>query len=185
MADKYTAGLLALRDDALPRRRRLRPSRLALALLAILSLFLFAACEPAPPAFPEAPFDSGAGRRIVYSVEQQRVWWVDEHDNVVNSYLVSGRANTPRPGHYHVFSKSRHTTSINGASRMEFMVRFTWGNSAAIGFHSIPVDRRGRALQSEAELGQYRSAGCIRQRYADAAGLYDFAQVGTLVVVVK
>ncbi len=185
MADQYTAGLLALRGDALPRRRRLRPARLALGLLAILSMFLFAACEPAPPAFPEAPFDSGSGRRLIYSVEQQRVWWVDEHEVVVNSYLVSGRANTPRPGTYQVFSKSRHTTSLNGASRMEFMVRFTWGNSAAIGFHSIPVDRRGRPLQSEAELGQYRSAGCIRQRYADAAGLYDFAHVGTTVVVVK
>ena len=185
MADQYTAGLHVLRDDALPRRRRLRPTRVALGLLAVLSVFLLAACQPAPPAFPEAPFDSGSGRRLVYSVEQQRVWWIDEHDVVVNSYLVSGRANTPRPGHYQVFSKSRHTTSLNGASRMEFMVRFTWGNSAAIGFHSIPVDRRGRPLQSEAELGQYRSAGCIRQRYADAAGLYDFAQVGTAVVVVK
>ena len=185
MADQYTAGMLALRDDAVPTRRRRRPARIAFGLLAIVAMFLLAGCQPAPPPFPEAPYDSGAGRRVVYSVEQQRVWWVDDANVVVNSYLVSGRANTPRPGHYNVYSKSRHTTSLNGAARMEFMVRFTWGNSAAIGFHSIPVDRRGRPLQSEAELGQYRSAGCIRQRYADAAGLYDFAQVGTAVVVVK
>lgn len=184
MADNSTARLLALRDDAPPARRRFRPARAAIGLVAILAVFLLAACQPPPP-FPEAPFDSGSGRRIVYSVEQQRVWWVDDQNVVVNSYLVSGRANTPRPGHYNVFSKSRHTTSLNGSSRMEFMVRFTWGNSAAIGFHSIPVNRRGQPLQSEAELGQYRSAGCIRQRYADAAGLYDFAQVGTAVVVVK
>ncbi len=157
---------------------------LAVVVIALGTVLMGAGVAGAQDGAP-LPFDSGMGRRVVYSVEQQRVWWVDEHDVVVNSYLVSGRANTPRPGHYHVFSKSRHTTSLNGASRMEFMVRFTWGNSAAIGFHSIPVDRRGRPLQSEAELGQYRSAGCIRQRYADAAGLYDFAQVGTPVVVVK
>ncbi len=185
MADQHTAAALAPHDLTPARRRRVRPAQVALGALAIVAMFLLAACQPPPPAFPDAPFDSGSGRRLIYSVEQQRVWWVDEHEVVVNSYLVSGRANTPRPGHYAVFSKSRHTTSLNGASRMEFMVRFTWGNSAAIGFHSIPVDRRGRPLQSEAELGQYRSAGCIRQRYADAAGLYDFAQVGTPVVVVK
>jgi lipoprotein-anchoring transpeptidase ErfK/SrfK len=63
------------------------------------------------------------------------------------------------------------------------MVRFARGETLAIGFHSIPVDRNGRPLQSESELGQYRSAGCIRQRKADAARLYDWAPVGTTVVV--
>jgi lipoprotein-anchoring transpeptidase ErfK/SrfK len=131
------------------------------------------------------PADSGMGRRVVFSVGQQRVWWVEENGLVSNTYLVSGKANTPELGTYHVFSKSRHTTSLDGGARMEFMVRFTWGNSAAIGFHSIPVNRRGQLLQGEDALGTPQSAGCVRQRWGDAAALYDWAQVGTQVVVVK
>jgi len=148
--------------------------------------------EPAPEAAPAPAFDqrglpadSGAFRRVVYSVGQQRVWWVEDSGEVVNTYLVSGRAGTPGVGTYHVFSKSRYTSSLNGAARMEHMVRFAWGRSAAIGFHSIPVNGRGQPLQSEAELGSYRSAGCVRQANGDAAALYEWAQVGTQVVVVK
>lgn len=67
---------------------------------------------------------------------------------------------------------------------MEFMVRFARGRRLAIGFHSIPVRRRGGApIQSEAELGQFRSAGCVRQSYADAARMWEFAHLGTPVVV--
>lgn len=116
---------------------------------------------------------------------QQRVWWVEANGLVSNVYPVSGKAGTPKPGHYSVFSKSVTTTSVNGKARMNHMVRFAHGRGAAIGFHSIPVDRRGRPLQSEAELGQYRSAGCVRQRNSDAALLYLWANVGTKVVVVK
>lgn len=129
------------------------------------------------------PAQSGVGRRIVYSISRQQVWLVDSRpaDRVVRNYAVSGRRNLPKPGAYRVFSKSRHTTS--GSLRMEYMVRFARGSRLAIGFHSIPVTRSGRPIQSEAELGGFRSSGCVRQSLADAAALWDFAPVGTVVVV--
>lgn len=138
---------------------------------------------PAVAAGAPLPANSGAGRRIVYSVSQQRVWLVDDRPtgHVARSYAVSGRRNLPRPGTYRVFSKSRHTTS--GAVRMEYMVRFAQGSRLAIGFHSIPVNRSGKPIQTEAELGSFRSSGCVRQSLADAAALWDSAPVGTTVVV--
>lgn len=158
-----------------------RPLRTGVALLLLASTVLLGACQPA---YPPLPGGSGDGRRVVYSLGQQRVWWVEADGRVVNSYLVSGRRNLPRRGTYQVFSKSRHAWSTGGAT-MEYMIRFTWGSSLAIGFHSIPRDRNGRPLQSEAQLGQPLSAGCIRQRDADAAALWNWAPVGTKVVVVK
>ena len=144
---------------------------------------------PAPPAPPPSPFaawplpgGSGQGRRVVYSVGQQRVWWVEADGTVVNTYRVSGRAGTPRTGTYSVFSKSRYASS--GSARMEYMIRFTYGRSLAIGFHGIPTSG-GRPLQSEAQLGQPLSHGCVRQRVSDAAGLWNWAPVGTRVDVVK
>jgi lipoprotein-anchoring transpeptidase ErfK/SrfK len=67
---------------------------------------------------------------------------------------------------------------------MEYMVRFVYGNTRWIGFHSIPRDRAGRLSQPLSALGTPTSSGCIRQRLSNAAQLYRFAPVGTRVVVV-
>lgn len=138
---------------------------------------------PPEPQYPALPAGSGSGRRVVYSNSQQRVWIVEGSGEVVGSWLVSGRRGMPRAGVYRVFSKSRYSSARGGRVKMEFMVRFARGRRLAIGFHSIPVDRRRRPIQSEAELGQYRSAGCVRQRWANAQTLWNWAPIGTVVVV--
>ena len=98
---------------------------------------------------------------------------------------MSGRRGIPKPGTYQVFSRSRWSSANGGRVRMEFMVRFVKTKGLAIGFHSIPVDRRGRPIQSEDELGQPRSKGCVRQRRADAEHLWNWAPDGTVVRVTR
>lgn len=136
---------------------------------------------PAPPR-PQAPAGSGAGKRIVYCVTCQQVWLTESDNTVSRTYRVSGRAGVPRRGTYSVFSKS--TTAFSGRVTMAYMVRFARGRTLAIGFHAIPRDRRGQPIQSESELGSYRSKGCVRQSDADAGALWNFAPVGTPVVVI-
>ena len=139
-----------------------------------------------PPRWPPVPEGAGEGRRVVYSNAQHRVWLVQGNGEVVDSWLVSGRKGVPSVGTYSVFSKSRHSSARGGRVRMEYMTRFVRGRRLAIGFHSIPVYRRdGRPIQGENELGQYRSAGCVRQRNSDAAKMWEFASMGTTVVVVE
>ncbi len=139
--------------------------------------------QPAPPG-PAAPAGSGSGKRIVYCVTCQRVWLVESDERVSRTHPVSGRAGVPRRGTYSVFSKSVRSSSVNGKVTLAHMVRFARGRTLAIGFHAIPRDRRGRPIQSEAELGQYRSAGCVRQSDRDAGALWNFAPLGTKVVVI-
>jgi lipoprotein-anchoring transpeptidase ErfK/SrfK len=131
-----------------------------------------------------APPNSGAGRRIVYSNSGQRVWLVEANGEVVKTHRVSGRLGIPRPGTYAVYSKSLNTYSmLNPSIRWSYMVRFVRtasGNN--IGFHEIPTGPRGR-LQTEAQLGQPLSSGCVRQATPDAIFLYHWAPVGTPVVV--
>lgn len=134
--------------------------------------------QPLPPS-------SGTGRRVVYDISAQRVWLVRGDGEVARSYLVSGsRYDQVVPGTYPVFSTSRHAVSWHGTETMEYMVRFTRGDNSNIGFHDIPVRAAtGRAVQSLARLGTPLSDGCIRQRERDAAALWQFAPVGTPVVV--
>jgi hypothetical protein len=140
---------------------------------------------PFPPfAMVPVPANSGAGRRIVYSNPQQRVWFVADDGTVEYTYRVSGRRGVPGAGTYSVFSKSRVASAGHDGITMRNMVRFARGSNLAIGFHAIPRYANGRPLQSEHELGGYRSAGCVRQADADSERLWDWAPVGTTVVVV-
>ena len=66
---------------------------------------------------------------------------------------------------------------------MRFMVRFTKGPQGDnIGFHEIPK-RDGVPVQSESQLGQALSGGCVRQATSDAEYMWAFAGIGTTVVV--
>ena len=123
------------------------------------------------------------GRRIVFSISQQRVWLVSSGTQVASTYLVSGSlTNNLQPGTYSVYSRSRNAVGIDDSGTMEYFVRFTRGDNAAIGFHTIPV-LDGQPLQTEAQLGTPQSHGCIRQRTDDAIRLWEFAPLGTRVVV--
>jgi hypothetical protein len=131
---------------------------------------------------PPVPAESGEGRRIVYSNSRQRIWLVEEDGTVAKTHLVSGRRGFPQPGTYSVFSRS--PVSRAGSVTLQYMVRWYQSRKLAVGFHAIPVNRRGRPIQSEAALGTYRSHGCVRQRASDAAFVWDWAPIGTPVVVV-
>ena len=102
---------------------------------------------------------------------------------VARTYLVSGSV-LPNldPGTYSVYSKSRWAVGIQDTGVMQYMVRFTRGDNAAIGFHSIPT-KNGEPLQTKAQLGTAQSHGCIRQDLPDAIALWEFAPEGTKVVV--
>ncbi|MDO9456162.1 L,D-transpeptidase family protein [Nocardioides sp.] len=131
------------------------------------------------------PSDSGEGKRVVFSEDEQRVWLVGEAGKVKRTYLVSGSlTDNLDPGTFQVYSRSEDAVGIDDSGTMKWFVRFTQGPSgAAIGFHTIPVDD-GQRVQTKADLGTPQSHGCIRQDTPDAKALWAFAPLGTTVVVV-
>lgn len=132
---------------------------------------------------PPVPADSGEGRRVVFDQGTQRVWLVDDDGTVERTYLVSGSvSDNLDPGKYSVYSRDIDAWGIDG-SELHFMVRFTTGANAPIGFHNIPL-LDGERVQTRDELGTPLSHGCIRQKRPDAKALWAFAQLGTEVFVV-
>ena len=136
---------------------------------------------PRPPPYP----DIGSGKRIIYSNSQQQVWLIDAQERLVDTYAVSGRNGIPYVGTYTVYSKSVNAWAPYGGITMKHMVRFvrpgSWGNRWAYGFHSIPRYPNGQPMQTEDELGYFRSGGCVRQADHKAAALYAWADIGTTV----
>lgn len=135
---------------------------------------------------PPLPEGSGSGRRVVYDRMGQRVWAVDENETIIRSWLVSGsKYNNETPGTHEVYSRSDVSTAWNGKAFLPKMVRWLRTDIGAIGFHAIPLHREDNSpYQTEAELGTRLSGGCQRQANADADFLWDFAQIGTPVVVI-
>ncbi len=138
------------------------------------------------PDAPPLPPDSGTGRRLVYSRPGQRIWAVDENEQVLRSWLVSGsKYNNETAGTHQVYSRSEMSTAWNGKAYLPHMVRWLKTDIGAIGFHEIPIHvSDGTVYMTEAELGQRLSGGCQRQAKADADFVWDWAQIGTVVVVV-
>jgi len=141
-------------------------------------------CAPWTPPYPQF----GTGKRVIYSLDQHRLWMIDESERLVDTYLVTGRVGIPHTGTYQVFSKSLKAYAPYGGITMRHMVRFvrpgTWGNQWSYGFHSIPRYSDGRPLMTEDALGSYGSGGCVRQADAKAAVMYDWADIGTTVIVI-
>lgn len=137
-----------------------------------------------PPERPPPPYpDVGDGKRIIYSNADQRVWLVEANGELFDTYLVSGRQGVPAPGTYEIFSKSPLAWATYGGITMEHMARFAHGIRLSYGFHAIPRWPNGEPLQTEEELGEYRSAGCVRQADDKAEALYNWAPIGTTVIV--
>lgn len=134
---------------------------------------------------PALPENSGSGRRVVYEKISQRVWAVDDDGTIIRSWLVSGsQYNNEIPGTYNVYSRSEQSTAWNGRAILPYMIRWLQTDIGHIGFHGIPRHvEDGSAYQTEDELGTRLSGGCQRQADPDARFLWEFATVGTAVVV--
>ncbi len=137
------------------------------------------------PDAPPLPANSGSGKRVVYDRAGQRVWAVDKNDRVLRSWLVSGsKYNNETPGTHKVYSRSDVSTAWNGKAFLPKMIRWLKTDIGAIGFHGIPRHvNDGSRYMKDSELGTRLSGGCQRQADNDAAFMWDFAQVGTKVVV--
>jgi len=131
------------------------------------------------------PIKSGTGRRIVYANRQQRVWVINKDNEVIRTFPVLGMLGQPGKGTFEVFSKSPTSYSPEFAGvTFRFMTRFAIGrNGGNIGFHEIPI-RNSKPMQTVDELGAFKGSGCLRSSTQDALFIYQWATIGTKVVVV-
>jgi hypothetical protein len=132
--------------------------------------------------YPPPPANSGAGRRVVYCNSCQRVWLIEADGWVYVSYVVSGRRNYPRNGTYKVIR--RINPGYSHTLRLPYFVGFTYGNTTDVGFHGIPLNPNGTPIEPNSQLGTPRSHGCVRESQFAAKVMWDWASMGTPVVVV-
>ncbi|UFR02829.1 hypothetical protein KBP30_17270 [Streptomyces sp. Go40/10] len=125
------------------------------------------------------PNGSGTGERVVYSVDDDRVWLVAPGNRVERTFRVRPGTVDPPAGTYWVTSRSNAATGTDGVP-IEHVVRFTSVDGVTIGFSAV-VD--GAAAGMVADTGV--KTGGIRETRADGDAMWRFATIGVRVIVIR
>ncbi|MGW3624355.1 L,D-transpeptidase [Streptomyces sp. NPDC000880] len=122
------------------------------------------------------PAKSGTGVRVVYSLSERRVWLVGEKGKLTRTFEVMPSTVSPPPGVYAVTSRSGTVPGSDGVP-IEHVVRFASVNDVAIGF-SAAVNGAMASPNPE------KKTGGVRMKRADGDAMWEFASIGSKVVVV-
>jgi hypothetical protein len=129
------------------------------------------------------PPGSGTGERVVYSVDDDRVWLVNGNNKVGRTFKVNPSNVDPLPGSYFVTSRSNAVTGTDGLP-VEHVVRFTSVGDVVVGFSALREDK-GKDTGSEPALGPAVTSGAIRETRADGDAMWEFATIGVRIVVIR
>lgn len=127
-----------------------------------------------PVALPTA---SGRGERVVYSVDDDRVWLVDANNRTERTFKVTPGTVDPAVGTYAVTSRSKVVTGSDG-TQVEHVVRFSVVDGVTIGFSSA-IDGSTGSPDSTKKLGG------IRETRKNGTAMWNFATIGVKVVVIR
>ncbi|MFB7332483.1 hypothetical protein ACFC00_12625 [Streptomyces adustus] len=123
------------------------------------------------------PGNSGTGERVVYSVDDDRVWLVGGSGRVERTFAVTPGSVDPLPGSYFVTSRSKAVTGTDGTP-IEHVVRFADVGDVVIGFSAAvepPEDPSDTTVKT----------GGIRESRKDGDAMWVFATIGQKVVVIR
>ncbi|NEA99939.1 hypothetical protein [Streptomyces sp. SID13726] len=126
------------------------------------------------------PHGSGTGERVVYSLDDNRVWLVGPGAKVTRTFKVTPGTIDPTPGVYAVTSRSNTVTGTDGIP-IEHVVRFTGVDGVAIGFSAAMKDTAPPASTTTTTV----RTGGIRESREDGDAMWSFATIGAKVVVIR
>ncbi|MGP4046700.1 hypothetical protein [Streptomyces sp. 2A115] len=143
-----------------------------------------AAKAPRDEEHPTAlPAGSGTGRRVVYSVDDDRVWLVGAGDRVKRTFTVAPGTVDPAPATYVVTSRSGRITGSDGVP-VEHVVRFANVDDVPVGF-SAAINGSASAPDAPDTSNPPKKLGGIRESREDGDAMWQFAIIGTKVFVIK
>lgn len=116
------------------------------------------------------PVGSGSGERVVYGIGAGRVWLVGGRGQVVRAFRVTAGDVPPALGVHRVFARLERGPGGDG-TQAEHVVLFASTGSANVGFG--------------AAAGPHLPAAVIREQSADAAAMWRWATIGTIVEVAR
>jgi LysM repeat protein len=135
------------------------------------------------PAAPPAPAGAGASKQIVVDLSEQRMY-VYQDGALIWTFVVStgepGRGTAA--GTFSVLNKIDNAYGATWNIWMPNWLGIYWAGSLQNGIHALPILPGGGRLW-DGYLGTRVSYGCVILGIVDAQTLYDWAEVGTPVII--
>ena len=122
---------------------------------------------------------------VYVSTKNQKVYIHGNNKVMYTMYCSTGTKSSPTPkGTYHI-QRERGLSFYNPFSKEGANYWVSWKGHGVYLFHSVPVDRNGKYIPSEAKLlgKKPHSHGCIRLSVADAKWMYQTIPYGTKIVI--
>jgi LysM repeat protein len=137
-----------------------------------------------PAGAPASPSTaSGGGKRIVIDLSEQHLYAYQE-DALVYSFVAStGKPGAgTRAGTFRVLDKIPNAYASTWDLQMPFWLGIYWAGPLENGIHALPILSNGQRLW-EGYLGTPVSFGCIILGTEEARTLYQWAEIGTPVII--
>ncbi|QEA31129.1 L,D-transpeptidase [Secundilactobacillus malefermentans] len=129
-------------------------------------------------------FESMENPWFKVSIKDQRVYVMDGSELKYTMYCSTGKGKSTPTGTYTIQSE-RGDSFYNQQSGEGANYWVSWKDHGVYLFHSVPVDKNGNYIKSEADrLGkEANSHGCVRLTIADAKWVYENVPYGMKVVI--
>ncbi len=133
------------------------------------------------PAHASPP--TGGGQRIVVDLSEQRLY-AYQGEVLVYAFVAStGMPDSPtQTGHFSVLNKLPNAYASTWNLEMPYWMGIYWSGGLQNGIHALPILSNGQQLWA-GYLGSPVSFGCVVLSVSEARALYEWAAVGTPVVI--
>lgn len=134
-----------------------------------------------PPGGVDIP---ATGQYILVSISQQHMYAYQDGQLVFSFVVSTGSGNSTRTGTFPILDKIQNAYADNWNFWMPDWMGIYWVGNLENGIHAVPVLPHGGYLWADS-LGTPVSYGCVVLGTNDAQRLFSWAQVGTIVRIIR
>ena len=125
----------------------------------------------------------GGTKNIVVSISRQHLWAYSGVEVVYSFVASTGMAASPTaPGTYRVLDKIPNAYASTWNLQMPYWLGIYYVGRIENGIHALPILSSGQTLWAGL-LGRPASFGCVILDTASARSLYNWADLGTSVII--
>ena len=135
-----------------------------------------------PTAEPASPGPSSKDKEILIDISDQHMWAYEDQKEVFSFVVSTGIGDSTRIGTFKVLDKIPNAYSSRFNIWMPYWLGIYYSGYLENGIHGLPLLWNGVELWGDL-LGQPATYGCIEAQTSEIKQLYDWAEIGTTVVI--